>query len=80
MLAVSYTHTLTKEQIMNQEQHKFVKYVLSFYGKDGLYGSEYNWTEEQITQACIERSYHPSWGDGDSVDREAVRDTLLETI
>ena len=38
------------------------------------------WTEEQITQACIERSYHPSWGDGDSVDREAVRDTLLETI
>ena len=67
--------TTEEEKILRQ----FIKYVLSFYSKNGgMYGHEYDWTDEEITAECINRSMHPQWGDGDSVDREAVRDKLIE--
>tara|TARA_B100000780_G_scaffold276074_1_gene243958 strand:- start:5031 stop:5330 length:300 start_codon:yes stop_codon:yes gene_type:complete len=61
------------------EQYKFVKYVYGFYGKNQLY--DMNATMEQIIEATniyideltLEKST-PYW---DSIDRERVRDVLL---
>ena len=61
---------------------QFIDYVYSFYGKDGLY--DQNRTKEQIAYAtCIYLdaiAHYDSevftWGDGDSLDRERVRDIM----
>ena len=64
---------------------EFIDYVLSFYGKGGLYPQ--NRTKEQIAyattvylDACAyyEENNVPnfSWGGGDSLDRERVRDLM----
>ena len=65
---------------MTPEQQRFFDYVLKFYGKDGIYADDCNWPDEQLKEACIERSQHPDWCDGDTIDREAVRDKLLGLI
>ena len=70
----------------------FVEYVESFYlptHEDVLYPIE-GLTSQKIEDALdvyIERIekgdleyVHYSWGDGDSVDRERVRDIILETL
>lgn len=55
----------------------FIIYVKSFYyGAEAVY--PYNWTESQIIEGCYVRYNSPVWGDGDSFDREWVRDYLLE--
>ena len=60
---------------------QFIDYVYSFYGKDGLY--DQNRTKEQISYAllmylddCNDPCIEMSWGDGDSLDRERVRDFM----
>ena len=62
---------------------QFIDYVYSFYGKDGLY--DQNRTKEQIAYAvlmylddCNDPCIEMSWGDGDSLDRERVRDYMNE--
>lgn len=62
---------------------EFVDYVMSFYGKGGIY--DINATREEVWQAtCIRikrNADNPLNGisfDGDSIDREAVRDIILE--
>lgn len=62
---------------------QFIDYVYSFYGKDGLY--DQNRTKEQIAYAvlmylddCNDPCIEMSWGDGDSLDRERVRDFMNE--
>ena len=68
---------------------EFIDYVWSFYGEhdDTLYPIQ-GLTKKDIYDGCviyldriekgdIEYS-HYSWGDGDSVDREHVRDIILE--
>lgn len=65
----------------------FVKYVLSFYGKGGIY--EMRNAEGKVPTAQLVRSLLPAmhdamhkqgwnWGDGDSMDREFFREEVLE--
>ncbi len=64
---------------------EFIEYVLSFYGRDGIY--KQNRTREQVAYATTVYldacSYYESigqdgftWGNGDSLDRERVRDLM----
>lgn len=59
----------------------FLKYVWSFYGPEGLYPIK-NITIVDVESATVEVLNR--FGDdkfcGDSVDRERVRDVLLETL
>ena len=57
---------------------EFIDYVYSFYGDGGLYDQKR--TKEQIAfailvylDACDDQM---TWGDGDSLDRERVRDYM----
>ena len=61
---------------------EFIEYVLSFYGEGGLY-PENNRTREQVSYAtlryldlCASDDNIMTWGDGDSIDRERVRDIM----
>ena len=67
---------------------EFIDYVWSFYGSDdplypikGLTKKDildaFNVYVERIEKGDLEYA-HYSWGDGDSLDRERVRDILLE--
>ena len=60
----------------------FINYVFSFYGDGGLYDQKR--TKEQIAFAVLayldaidarDDDYY-TWGDGDSLDRERVRDFM----
>jgi hypothetical protein len=65
---------------------EFIEYVFSFYGPEQMYGDLFKHTlsKLEVTLAIgmyLERLRHDkdiSFGDGDSVDRERVRDILLE--
>ena len=75
---------------------EFVNYVDSFYGtNDPLYPMMCRETKQPLNTYDIERATHTyieriekgdleyahySWGDGDSLDRERVRDILLSLI
>ena len=65
--------------------NEFINYCLDFYGKGGIY--DQNRTKEQVAyattvylDACAyyEENNMPNmtWGDGDSLDRERVRDIM----
>ena len=56
---------------------EFIEYVLSFYGKDGIYdiGATENDVKVALNIRIKTRSDIPF--DGDSVDRELVRDIIL---
>ena len=62
---------------------EFVDYVMSFYGKDGIY--DIGATRDEVWNAtCIRIKINadmPLNGisfEGDSIDRESVRDIILE--
>ena len=61
--------------------NEFIEYVYSFYGDGGLYDQKR--TKEQIAFAiltyldqCSDDDTGMTWGDGDSLDRERVRDYM----
>ena len=58
----------------------FINYVLSFYGEGGIYDQKR--TKEQIAYATLiyldNCDDNTTWGDGDSLDRERVRDYMNE--
>ena len=68
--------------------NEFVDYVWSFYGSDDplypiagltkrdIYNAFFIY-QERIEKGDLEY-VHYSWGDGDSLDRERVRDIILE--
>jgi len=64
--------------------HDFINYVFSFYGDGGLYDQKR--TKEQIAFAVLKYldiidaadDDNYTWGDGDSLDRERVRDIMNE--
>ena len=60
--------------------NEFVKYVLEFYGKGGLY--DFGATEQDIIKATgIRLAKRPELPfDGDTLDRELVRDILLDKM
>ena len=57
---------------------EFINYVRSFYGPGGIYNM--GATDAMIIDATIQYLTTPGtkWGDGDSFDREHVRDILIE--
>ena len=55
----------------------FERYCWMFYGPRSLYPIE-GLTPHQLEIACRLRSQHRDYCDGDSFDREAVRDWLLK--
>lgn len=77
---------------LNDMLTNFVSYVDSFYGvNDPLYPMMnvqtkqpltkfdiYRATEYYLAQCSDDRVENCTWGDGDSLDRERVRDILLE--
>jgi len=69
----------------NPEFTKFRNYVLSFYAYDGLYpveGLNVEVVERAIVkyiEICSSPARQESWGNGDSVDRERVRDLIIDT-
>ena len=77
---------------LNDMLTNFVSYVDSFYGQnDPLYPMMsretkqpltkfdiYRATEYYLAQCSDDRVENCTWGDGDSLDRERVRDILLE--
>lgn len=70
------------KKITTQEINEFVDYVEGFYGKKGLYADELDggFTKKQIKDAVNkylkDLDRNPTWGDGDSIDRERVRQYL----
>ena len=84
-----YNKVYTKENKMLKE---YVNYVDSFYGQnDPLYPMMSVETKQPLTKFDIQRASENylemcldeankfcTWGDGDSLDRERVRDILLE--
>ena len=82
----------TSSTELNDMLTNFVDYVDSFYGQnDPLYPMMnvetkqpltkfdiYRATEYYLAQCSDERVENCTWGDGDSLDRERVRDILLE--
>tara|TARA_Y100000746_G_C15235403_1_gene339206 strand:- start:298 stop:567 length:270 start_codon:yes stop_codon:yes gene_type:complete len=67
---------------MNTSFNDFINYCLSFYGPKGLY--DQGRTKEQVAYATtlyLDAIAHYdsdvyTWGDGDSLDRERVRDVM----
>ena len=64
--------------ISRKEILDFVDYCLEFYGHGGIY--DYGFSFEEVCQGLIKRfGYRPSLDfDGDSVDREYVREMVFE--
>jgi len=68
----------------NPEFTKFRNYVLSFYAYDGLYpveGLNVEVVERAIVkyiEICSSPTRYESWGHGDSLDRERVRDLIID--
>tara|TARA_R100001594_G_scaffold149610_2_gene207936 strand:+ start:1249 stop:1689 length:441 start_codon:yes stop_codon:yes gene_type:complete len=64
--------------IEDLERETFIKYMFAFYdSENGLYPIE-GLTRERIIQATDEyKRNYDTWADGDSVDRERVRDIIL---
>ena len=64
---------------MKHPQQEFIDYVFDFYGQDGIYDMQA--TKEQIATATNIRlkslKYVKLPFDGDTIDRELVRDILI---
>ena len=67
-------------QIKRTYISQFPQYVMDFYGPGGIY--DQNFTLTEITEAIEIRKTHPKLTnipfDGDSMDREMVRDIVLK--
>jgi len=82
----------TSSTALNDELTNFIKYVDSFYGvNDPLYPMMnvetkqplntvdiYRATENYLSMCSDDSIKNCTWGDGDSLDRERVRDILLD--
>jgi hypothetical protein len=68
----------------NPDLVEFRNYVLSFYAYDGLYpveGLDVPIVESTIMkylEICSSTSRRETWGHGDSMDRERVRDLFID--
>jgi len=68
------------EELSRSEILDFVDYVLSFYGHGTQAIYKYGFTVDEVLNGLIKRfHYRPAIDfDGDTVDRELVRDMVLE--
>jgi len=61
----------------------FKEYVLSFYGVTGIYpiegltDADVELAIQEYIKVCANPNRFEEWGDGDSIDRERVRDIIL---
>ena len=62
---------------MTNDLSDFIEYVWSFYGPGGIYPIE-GLTVAMVAAGCQVIANAPDYCDGDSVDRENVRDHVLE--
>ncbi len=72
------TRELVDDLVGKKVTDEFLDYVFSFYGKGGIY--DMGATKDQILSALHDYTQDPdfiSWCEGDSVDRERVRDILI---
>jgi hypothetical protein len=58
---------------MTRDQKAFIEYFTEFYGPKGFYPIE-GWTPEQVLLGISLRGRN---FEGDSIDREAIRDIIL---
>ena len=79
-------------QVSDQRKKAFIDYVTSFYGKNGIYADYFKndqvvanvpdgASNDEILKAVNQYIYtagEKTWGGGDSIDRERVRDIMLE--
>lgn len=75
-----------EELVSEEELDRFIEYVDGFYGKEGIYAEELNggFTKKELESAVnnyiidINNNKNPdvTWGGGDSLDRERVREYL----
>lgn len=75
-----------QENISTNEIDSFINYIYDFYGKDGIYAHQLNggFTKKELESAVnnyiidINNNKNPdvTWGGGDSLDRERVREYL----
>jgi hypothetical protein len=70
------------QRVSSEKINKFIDYVYGFYGKGGIYARDFNGglTKAQITKGVNEYleelDQEKTWGGGDSLDRERVREYL----
>jgi len=90
----NYMNSGKSSNALNDMLTDFVEYVDSFYGvNDPLYPminretkqplskvDIYGATEKYLNQCSDEKLEYVTWGDGDSLDRERVRDILLDNF
>ena len=78
-----------KKNIINlDDKSDFIEYVWSFYGTDDPVYPIRGLTKEMIVLATAiylildkdDSKPEMNWGDGDSIDREHVRDIILDTF
>ena len=78
-----------KKNIINlDDKSDFIEYVWSFYGTDDPVYPIQGLTKEMIILATAiylildkdDSRTEMNWGDGDSLDREHVRDIILDTF
>jgi len=68
-----------RTHIMNFNMQEFIEYVLSFYGPGGLY--DFNASVDEVKKATRIRLLNNDIPfEGDTFDREAVRDIILDEI
>jgi hypothetical protein len=70
------------QRVSSEKINKFIDYVNAFYGKGGIYARDFNGglTKAQIIKGVNEYleelDQEKTWGGGDSLDRERVREYL----
>jgi len=70
-----------KKNATDKELNTFVDYCWQFYAPGEIYGDYFdnNLTKPELIEACKKRMKDTkNWGDGDSFDREAVRDIMVK--
>ena len=80
--------TLPKIKLNSKKAHEFIDYVWSFYGTDDPLYPISGLTKGMIIvgtyiyrQYCLDNSKpEMQWGDGDSLDREHVKDIILDVF
>ena len=70
--------------VNSSQLRAFKNYLLEFYGYNGLYpiagltDDELEAAIEKYVAMCQDPKNFRNWGDGDSIDRERVRDIILK--
>ena len=67
-------------EVVVSEVLDFITYVESFYGKGGVYpiGATTEMIAKSVKMYFNSLTEEVTWGGGDSLDRERVRDILIE--